>query len=102
VEEMDFNTQLKIAIKTGDVYFGYKQTLKASKTGIAKLLILSSNCPLSFKKEIQNISALSNLPIYNFDRSSIDLGLACGKRFPVSILAIKNPGDSDILKIGEK
>jgi large subunit ribosomal protein L30e len=92
---------LKIAIKTGDVYFGFKQALKASKTGQAKLVILSLNCPLSFRNEIQNISAISNLPIYSFNSSSKDLGLACGKRFPVSVMAINNPGDSDILKIGE-
>jgi len=32
---------------------------------------------------------------------SIDLGAVCGKPFMVSALAIREPGDSDILKLAE-
>jgi large subunit ribosomal protein L30e len=37
--------------------------------------------------------------IYN--GTSLDLGAVCGKPFEVSALSIKEPGDSNILKIVE-
>ena len=98
---MDINTQLKLAVKTGEISFGYKQTVEAVKAGRSKMAIISSNCPQSFKSEIQNLSATSNHPIYFYKGSSIDLGLACGKRFAVSTLTVKKTGDSDILRLVE-
>ena len=98
---MDVTTQLKLAVKTGEVTVGYKQALDALKAGRAKMLILSSNCPPTFKQRIRTLTAASKLPLYLYHGSSLDLGLACGKRFAVSTVTIKKPGDSDILRLVE-
>ena len=34
--------------------------------------------------------------------SSVDLGMTCGKRFAVSALTVKEPGDSSILDIAQE
>jgi hypothetical protein len=31
----------------------------------------------------------------------VDLGMVCGKRFAVTALTVKEPGDSDIMKLTE-
>lgn len=98
---MDINTQLKLAVKTGEISFGYKQTVEAIKAGRSKMTIISSNCPQSLKSEIQNLATTYNQLIYFYNGSSIDLGLACSKRFAVSTLTVKKAGDSDILRLVE-
>ena len=42
---MDLNKSLKLAIDTGKVSVGSKQSCKAINSGSAKLVILASNCP---------------------------------------------------------
>jgi len=41
----------------------------------------------------------SAIPVHIYSGSSIDLGSACGKNFVVSALTIKEPGDSEIMKL---
>ena len=98
---MDINTQLKIVVKTGELSFGYREALKSSRLGRAKLIIYSSTCPNTYKKSLQSVATEMSIPIYPYKGSSHDLGLVCGKRFAISTLTIKKQGDSDILKIGE-
>ena len=40
---MDINKALKTAVTKGKVIFGFEQTIKALKSGKAKLIIVSSN-----------------------------------------------------------
>ena len=42
---MDLNKSLRLAIDTGKVSVGSKQSCKAINSGSAKLVILASNCP---------------------------------------------------------
>ena len=42
---MDLNKSLRLAIDTGKVSVGSKQSCKAINSGSAKLIILASNCP---------------------------------------------------------
>lgn len=96
---MDFNVALRRAIKTGEVTLGRNKTQTCIQKGIAQLVILSTNCPESFKK---NLEEKKDIPLFVFEGSSMALGRACGKPFMVSALAVTNPGDSDILKLTGK
>lgn len=93
---MDINKALRTAISTGKVYFGIEETKKALKKGEAKLVILSSNCPPKFKEDILDIKKIST---YNFTGTNIELGSACGKPFPISILTVVKPGKSNIMQL---
>tara|TARA_B100000959_G_scaffold280459_1_gene342335 strand:+ start:1507 stop:1794 length:288 start_codon:yes stop_codon:yes gene_type:complete len=92
---MDLNKSLRLAIDTGKVSVGANQSSKAITSGSAKLVILSSNCP----EETVAVAKNGETPVYSFGENNAVLGAACGKPFPVSIIAILDGGKSDILKL---
>lgn len=93
--EIDIDKSLRSVMRTGKVFVGTKQAIKASKRGVAKLVIVASNCPTSVKKLI----AESNVPVYEYPGMSVDLGPTCGKPYIVSAVTIIEPGDSDIMAL---
>lgn len=100
--KVDVNKQIQIAVKTGKVTLGVKEALDAARFAKAKLLILASNCPDQDKTDIIQYAKQSSLHVYNYQGTSLDLGSACGKPFTVTALTIKEPGDSEILKLAER
>ena len=77
---------------------GYKMTLKALRSGKAKLVILASNTPPLRKSEIEYYALLSKTLVEHYKGDNIALGTACGKYFRVCTMAITDPGDSDIIR----
>jgi large subunit ribosomal protein L30e len=100
--KIDVNKQIEIAVRTGKVSFGVKEALDAARFAKAKLLIVASNCPEPHKLDIFEYAKQSSVPIYNYQGSSVDLGGACLKPFLISVLTVKEPGDSEILKLVER
>ena len=88
---IDMARALKTAATTGKVRFGLSETKKSIKMGEAKLVVVSSNCPED------DIAGESLLKVVVFNGTNVELGSACGKPFPISALAIVNPGESNIL-----
>ena len=97
--KVDVNKQIQIAVKTGKVSLGVKEAIDAARFAKAKLLILAVNCPEGEKADISHYAKQSSVPVYGYQGTSLDLGAACGKRFMVAALTIKEPGDSEILKL---
>ncbi len=95
------NTRLQLVIKSGKYTLGLKSTLKALRGGKAKLLLISSNCPALRRSELEYYAMLSKADIHHFHGNNIDLGTSCGRFYRVSVMAITDPGDSDILSITE-
>jgi large subunit ribosomal protein L30e len=93
--QIDLDKSLRSVMRTGKVLVGTKQAIKASKRGVAKLVIVASNCPDDVKKEITD----SKVPVYEFPGLSVDLGPICGKPFIVSALTVLEAGDSDIMAL---
>jgi large subunit ribosomal protein L30e len=100
--KVDVTKQIQIAVKTGKVAFGVKEALDAARFAKAKLLIVASNCPAQYRTDIVQYAKQSSVPIFDFPGNSVDLGAACLKRFVVAVLTIKEPGDSEILKLAER
>jgi large subunit ribosomal protein L30e len=90
-----------MAINTGRVHLGSKVALRELRRGRARVAILSSNCPEEIKETIENYGKLSEIPVINHQKDSLDLGVLCGKPFPVSTIVVNDPGDSKILDIVE-
>ena len=97
--KVDVNKQIEIAVRTGKVSFGVKEALDATRFSKAKLLIMASNCPEPHRRDILHYAKQSSVPIYHYAGSSLDLGGACSKPFVVAVLTVKEPGDSEILKL---
>ena len=95
------NKAIATTVKTGKVLLGANNTIKTAKIGRGKLIIVAANCPRKIREAIEYYSRLSNISIITYNGTSIDLGVACGKPFMVSALTIRDPGDSEILKLAE-
>jgi len=100
--KIDVNKQLQIAVRSGKVALGVKETLDAARFAKAKLLILASNCPARDRQDIVRYAKQSNVPVFDYAGTSVDLGGACLKRFVVAALCVKEAGDSEILKLAER
>jgi len=91
-----------MVVKTGKVQFGCREALDAAKTGKARLIVIASNCPEPDKSDILYNARLSEVPVHVYSGTSMDLGAACEKPFLVAALAVREPGDSEILRLAEK
>lgn len=93
---MDIRRALRQAVSTGTVYLGTDRTLKALKDKKVKLIVYSKNVSTP-QDEI--FVKHGDVPKYMYQGTNFELGAACGKPFPVAVLSILNPGDSDILAL---
>jgi len=98
---IDVNKQIRLAVKTGKVELGCKKTLNAASFGRGKLLIVASNCPEPYKSDILYNAESSNIPVHLYQGTSLDLGFTCEKPFTVAALMVREPGDSEILRLGK-
>ena len=98
---IDVDKAIASAVKTGKVSFGASSAMQNAKTGKGKLIVLAANCPKNIREDIEYYSKLSEVPFMTFRGSSLDLASVCGKPFSISALTIREPGDSDILKLTE-
>ena len=96
---MDVDRGIRIAVDTGDVILGSKKTIQALKLGKGRLVIVAKNCPDDLSEDVMYYSKLSDIPVYTYDDTSVELGSVCGKPFTVAALIIKDPGDSNIIEI---
>eukprot|EP00049_Salpingoeca_infusionum_P024487 m.16052 g.16052 ORF g.16052 m.16052 type:complete len:111 (+) comp6903_c0_seq1:39-371(+) len=96
------NAKLALVMKSGKYQLGYKTALKSIRSGKAQLIFLASNTPPLRKSEIEYYALLSRTPVEMYKGDNIALGTACGKYFRVGVLAITDPGDSDIIKTLEQ
>ena len=82
---MTIETDLKTALGKNLVSLGYRTAEKLSKKGEASMVVVASNCP----EEILNDLKKSGAKIETFSGAGKQLGIFCGKPFPVACLAIK-------------
>jgi len=99
---IDVDKAIATAVKTGKVVLGAKYATKSAKLGRTKLILVAANCPRNVMDDIKYYASFSGVPVVIYKGSSIDLGVVCGKPFMVSALTIREPGDSDILKLTEE
>ena len=99
---IDVAKAIATAVKTGKVSFGANSAIQSARTGKAKMIVLASNCPVEIREDIEYYCKLSNIPLLVYNGSSTDLAAVCGKPFLLSALTIREPGDSEILKLAEK
>jgi large subunit ribosomal protein L30e len=99
---IDVDKAIATAVKTGKVSFGGGSAVQNAKTGRTKMIVMASNCPRNIREDIEYYSKLSKVPFMRYKGSALDLAAVCGKPFTVSALSIREPGDSEILKLTEE
>ena len=93
---MDLAHALKVALDTGHVELGVQQAVQSARAHKARLLIVSTTCP---ERKLAGSRQFESVPVYHFEGTAVDLGAACGRPFPVSALAVLDPGSSAILSL---
>ncbi|MGZ7048692.1 MAG: 50S ribosomal protein L30e [Methanobacterium sp.] len=96
---MDIDRGIRVAVDTGTVTLGSDKSVQALKLGKGKLVIIANNCPEEVREDVMYYSQLSEVPVYTYEGSSVDLGSVCGKPFTVATLIVKDQGDSTILEV---
>jgi large subunit ribosomal protein L30e len=93
---MDLAHALKVALETGKVRIGLTETLDAARAKKARLLIVATSCP---DASLRTERTFGKIPVYHYEGTAVDLGQACGKPFPISAMAVLDPGSSAILTL---
>jgi large subunit ribosomal protein L30e len=93
---MDLAHALKVALETGTVRLGLNETRACVEDQKARLLIVSRTCP---DTELRQERRFRNVPVYHYEGTAVELGQACGRPYPISALAILDPGSSAILTL---
>lgn len=98
----EVNKAIYSAVKTGKVVLGTRRTLNLLKMGKTKMVVVASNIPKDLRDLIDYYTKLTSIPVYTYKGTSIELGRVCGKPFPVMMMAIREPGDSNIMELVKK
>ena len=94
------NSKIQLVMKSGKAALGYKTTIKSLRLNKAKMVLISNNTPALRKSEIEYLAMLAKCGVHHYTGNNSELGTACGKYYRVSVLAITDIGDSDILRLG--
>ncbi|MEM3781399.1 MAG: 50S ribosomal protein L30e [Candidatus Micrarchaeaceae archaeon] len=94
----ELSADLRLAVETGSVSLGIKETIKAITQGKAKAAVVASSSKGNGISDIRHTCMLSGTKLLSFNGNPVELGAVCGRPFGVSALAILDPGASKILE----
>jgi len=86
---MSLTEELQAAIKSGKAVIGYKESIKFIKLNTPKIIVVARNMPEKYRKDIDISAKASKVKLEVFDGGSKELGIICGKPFPVTTVVIK-------------
>lgn len=94
----DLNNDVRLAVDTGEVNLGHRDTLRAIHDNKAKVIVLAESGKKSMVADIQHLCKIAEIKIINFKGGSLELGAVCGKPYSINSLAVVSPGNSKILE----
>lgn len=86
---MDLVKIIQEAVKSNKAIIGYKEAIKYIKLNKPKLIVIANNAPENMKKDIEHNAKIFGLKVEIADKSSKELGVICGKPYPVTTIVIK-------------
>ncbi len=98
--ENPLTTAVRLAVESGKVEFGARSGMAASSK--AKLYVTASNTPAETRDKLAKMAKDADIPVIEFEGSSMELGSVCGRPFPVSVLSIFQEGSSNIMELAKK
>ena len=92
---------IRLAVDSGDVALGARQVIRSIESSSAKLVVIASGNKADAINDIKYITGISGIRLEVFTGNSMELGSVCGKPYSVSVLAVIDPGNSNILNAPE-
>ncbi len=97
--DIDAQREIRRAMDSGKVVLGGKSAERCITIGEGRLVITSTNAPQRMRDRILALAKLANIQHYQYSGSGVELGSVCGKPFVVSVMLIKEPGQSNVLQL---
>ncbi len=94
----DLNNDLRLAVDTGSVALGTRETERAISGAKAKLVVITSKGKVDANNDITHLCNVAGIKMVKFKGSSMELGTICGKPYSINSLAVIEPGNSKILE----
>lgn len=86
---MALTADVQSSIKSNKAIIGHNESIKYIKTNTPKMIIVAKNLPVSIRQELEHNAKVSKIKFEIFDGTSKELGIVCGKPFPVTTIVIK-------------
>ena len=86
---MNVEEEILNAIKSGNLILGYRESIKFIKLNKAKFVVVAKNAKEKVVKEIEHNARIAGIKFEILNKSSKELGILCGKPYPVSVLVVK-------------
>ena len=86
---MDIIKLIREKTKENKVILGYNTVMKSIKSGHPELIVIANNLPEDKKRIIEHNAKVAKVKFEEYPNDGVNLGLVCGKPFPVGVLAIK-------------
>lgn len=96
-EVKDLRRHLEVILRTGEMVFGFRQSLLSVLHRKSKLIILAENCPPSLEREIVIACKMTGTPYLKVKLPGNELGYLAGKPFPAAVISVTDLGSSTIL-----
>lgn len=98
---VDAGKELRRAVDTGKVLFGRRQVEQSVLKGKCKLVIVSENAERYARQRLEQLCKVSQIPVFAFKATGLEIGSYCGKPFVVSFAGIESPGKSKVLDLAK-
>ncbi|MGC9057596.1 MAG: 50S ribosomal protein L30e [Candidatus Micrarchaeia archaeon] len=99
---MEIQKSIRMAVDTGKVMLGKNESIRSITSGKCKLVIFSANAPNDIKVSIRKAAEAGDIPWIEYEGNAKELGVVCGKPYPINVISIIEPGDSDILSTAKQ
>ena len=96
MDHAEAGKEIRRAVDTGKVLFGARESTYALRHGEGQLLIVTHNSPVLALDDLKHTATLSEIPIYVFKGTGLELGSVCGKPYVISTILILDAGKSKV------
>lgn len=96
---VEVNKEIRRAVDTGSVVFGYKQCRKELAKNNGEIVIVASNLPKNQKETLIHLAKVEGKKVFEFSENGLALGSICGKPFVISSMIVLNKGKSKVNEI---
>ena len=86
---MSVEKDIKDSLKEKKIVLGTRGVIRSSKQGVLKMIVISSNVPEKFRRDLERYASLSQTELQSFPGNSIELAQLCRKPFKILTVGIK-------------
>jgi large subunit ribosomal protein L30e len=99
-QRSELEREIKNLMRTGKFILGTRKSLKALLLGRAKAVVVADKILPAIEADVVHYARLGGVLVIKFPGTSYELGLACGRQHPVSVIAILDFGESRLSEVG--